>query len=44
MSRPTRRRLAGGTGGSPAAMLLRNPGLVYSVQKGTRGLGPGAEF
>ncbi|PSC76419.1 ATP-dependent zinc metalloprotease FTSH mitochondrial isoform A [Micractinium conductrix] len=35
-------RLAGG--GDAAAVLLTNPSLVYSVQRGTGALGPGAEF
>lgn len=37
------RRLLGG-GGDAAAMLLRDPSMVYSVQRGSRSLGPGAEF
>ncbi len=37
------RRLVG-AGGDAAAMLLRDPALVYSVQRGSRSLGPGAEF
>lgn len=37
------RRLAG-AGGDARSMLLRDPSLVLSVQRGTRRLGPGAEF
>ncbi|PRW58273.1 ER lumen retaining receptor isoform B [Chlorella sorokiniana] len=36
-------RLMGGSGDA-AAMLLRDPSMVYSVQRGSRSLGPGAEF
>lgn len=36
-------RLAG-CSGNAAGMLLQDPGLVYSVQRGSSSLGPGAEF
>jgi hypothetical protein len=33
-----------GAGADARVMLLRDPGMVYSVQRGTQALGPGAEF
>lgn len=43
MARLAACRLGGGRCDA-AGMLLQDPGLVYSVQRGSSSLGPGAEF